>query len=248
MEFRGNILFSIILHAMIFTAALALAGRELAVRPTERFVAVSLFEDHADTSTPAAKITPKKKAAGNDRKSAAVPREPLPPGAASTAGKPDPAPPPAIMAEQSPRRIEALRTSGPTGAAATTNPAPAGDIQGTSHAAIQASIIGTPTSQADGQGGTGTDSAGTLLKVTAIRAAIEKAKNYPPLARERGFEGTVTAEFTISTAGHPEHIRILRSSGYEILDAAAKKTILRASPLPVIAGILEVPITFRLER
>ncbi len=80
-----------------------------------------------------------------------------------------------------------------------------------------------------------------------IRTAIEKAKNYPPLARNRGIEGTATAEFTINGRGSPENIRIVRSLGSNIFDNTAKNTVLRASPFPQVSGSVEVPITFRLD-
>jgi len=81
-----------------------------------------------------------------------------------------------------------------------------------------------------------------------IRAAVEKAKNYPLLAKKRGIEGTATTEFTINSNGLPENIRIVRSSGSDILDNAAKNTVVRASPFPAVNGIIEIPITFRLKR
>lgn len=79
-----------------------------------------------------------------------------------------------------------------------------------------------------------------------IRAAIERALIYPPLARKRGMEGTVTAEFAITNRGMPEGIRITKSSGYTLLDTAARETIIKAAPLPSVTGNIEIPITFRL--
>jgi hypothetical protein len=45
MEFRSNIIFSIVAHAMIFTAVLALAGRDAVLRVPERFIAIRLLEE-----------------------------------------------------------------------------------------------------------------------------------------------------------------------------------------------------------
>lgn len=81
-----------------------------------------------------------------------------------------------------------------------------------------------------------------------IRHAIEQATRYPLSARKRGIEGTATAEFTINSRGYPEDVKIIRSSGSDILDKAAKETVLRASPFPVVSGSIEIPITFRLKR
>ena len=81
----------------------------------------------------------------------------------------------------------------------------------------------------------------------AIRQSIEKALIYPLLAKKRGMEGTVLTEFTISSRGYAENIRIVRSSGYGILDAAARDTVLKASPFTAARGTIEIPITFRLK-
>lgn len=81
-----------------------------------------------------------------------------------------------------------------------------------------------------------------------IRSSIERAKTYPAGARRRGIEGTATAEFAISGNGRPVNIRIVRSSGSQILDAAALETITRAAPFPVVSGVVEVPIVYRLEK
>lgn len=84
--------------------------------------------------------------------------------------------------------------------------------------------------------------------IRQIREAIERAKTYPELARKRRQEGTVLLEFSINSGGLPENIRIARSSGFSLLDAAAKETVIRAAPLPVVQGSIEVPITFILKR
>ncbi len=84
--------------------------------------------------------------------------------------------------------------------------------------------------------------------IEIIRSSIDKAKRYPEIAKKRGWEGTVIAEFSIDRKGVPENITIVRGSGYEILDSAARDTIIKASPLPVIKGKLEIPITFRLKK
>lgn len=81
-----------------------------------------------------------------------------------------------------------------------------------------------------------------------IRTAIAKALVYPALARKRGIEGAVITEFTISNRGYPENIRIIQSSGYSILDAAARETVLKASPFTAARGWIETPIIFRLEK
>lgn len=90
-------------------------------------------------------------------------------------------------------------------------------------------------------------SGGETLSVSLIRTAIEKSVRYPVRARERGIEGTVIAEFGIDDRGLPRNLRILQSSGWDVLDSAALDTVVRASPFPVVKGKIEIPITFRLK-
>jgi protein TonB len=82
--------------------------------------------------------------------------------------------------------------------------------------------------------------------IEKIKAAIERAVTYPPLARKRRITGTVVAGFYISGDGRPEDIRVLRSSGHGVLDKETVRIIKRASPFPPLKGRVEVPVRFRL--
>ncbi len=146
-----------------------------------------------------------------------------------------------------------LRTGGEFAAGISKNPGakPAGLIGGSatavSSAAAGLSPYGRPGKDSDaGPGGTRAEENGSYKATSKIRAAIERAKRYPSFARKRGIEGTVSAEFSINAEGLPENVSIKKSSGFTILDSAAKETILRAAPFPVVAGKIEIPITFRL--
>src|SRR3972149_100731 len=79
-----------------------------------------------------------------------------------------------------------------------------------------------------------------------IRAAIEKAKTYPLIARKRGVEGTVLVSFKIDVKGLPQNIMIVKSSGYQILDDEVQKMLGKASPFPELNGEIVIPITFKL--
>jgi len=80
----------------------------------------------------------------------------------------------------------------------------------------------------------------------AIRAAVERALIYPPLARRRHMEGKVIVRFSIDEKGVPLSIRVVESSGHPMLDDEAVRTVARAAPLPVTGGSVEIPINFRL--
>lgn len=131
--------------------------------------------------------------------------------------------------------------------------APSEGIGGTDTDVSYSAPASLPSGEA-GSGGIsvrGDDGAGEEVgfsALDAIRAAIDKAKRYPLVARLRGMEGTVTAEFSINSRGMPEHVRIKASSGSATLDSAAKETIIRAAPFPLVDGKIEIPIAFRLRR
>ena len=65
---------------------------------------------------------------------------------------------------------------------------------------------------------------------TSMRKAIELVWNYPPEASRRGLQGEVSLEFAIGKDGRTSHIRVLKSSGYEVLDHAIIDAIKLASP------------------
>ena len=71
---------------------------------------------------------------------------------------------------------------------------------------------------------------------------------YPSLARRRGEEGRVLLRLTVDTTGRVEAVSIARSSGYELLDQEAQRTVARwrfQSP-PTEQMVAQIPITFRL--
>jgi TonB family protein len=80
-----------------------------------------------------------------------------------------------------------------------------------------------------------------------IRDAIEKAKIYPVSARRMGMEGTVHISFRISPQGEPQNMRIIKSSGFRILDTATVDIVKKAAPFPGIDAPVEVPVVFKLD-
>ena len=102
----------------------------------------------------------------------------------------------------------------------------------------------TPVTAGGGQqqGSSGDASLGQI-----IRAALQANLVYPYIARKKQMEGSVTVSFRINQTGNPEAIRILKGSGYSILDAAARDTVVKASPFPARNNSVEVPITFTLK-
>lgn len=90
---------------------------------------------------------------------------------------------------------------------------------------------------------------GTTLseRWAAIAAALERSKNYPRLARERGIEGVVRLRFKVNMSGAVEKVEIVESSGSELLDSASIRAVNRAAPMPYVNGWVEMPMKYMLK-
>ena len=85
-----------------------------------------------------------------------------------------------------------------------------------------------------------------------IEGAVDAAKSYPRLARERGWQGTVKLRFRFLPGGNLDDVEVVLSSGIPLLDEHAVR-MARAAELPRLPGALstaafelDVPIHFRL--
>jgi len=83
-------------------------------------------------------------------------------------------------------------------------------------------------------------------RLAEIRRRIEAALEYPPLARWQDQEGAALVRFEIGADGRARNVRISRSSGEPLLDAAAARAVVAAGVLPRVYGPLEVPVSFEL--
>jgi len=81
-----------------------------------------------------------------------------------------------------------------------------------------------------------------------VRDIIMKNKYYPPVARRRGLQGSVTVAFSVLTDGVINSNTVLVSSGYSALDDAALEMLRKSSPLPVPPDEMDftLPVSFRL--
>ncbi|OGQ80047.1 MAG: hypothetical protein A3F90_06000 [Deltaproteobacteria bacterium RIFCSPLOWO2_12_FULL_60_19] len=70
--------------------------------------------------------------------------------------------------------------------------------------------------------------------LTLIKQAVEVEWSYPPVALQYGLQGALLVEFTILGNGQVEDVRILRSSGYTVLDKEATRALRAAAPFPPI--------------
>jgi TonB family protein len=81
-------------------------------------------------------------------------------------------------------------------------------------------------------------------RLRRIRARIQAALVYPPLARLRELEGVAKVRFAIAADGRPQDLSVAGSTGHAILDRAALAAVEAAAPLPWVYGLLEVPVRF----
>lgn len=75
---------------------------------------------------------------------------------------------------------------------------------------------------------------------------------YPQVARERGYEGTVVLDVEVLASGEAGAVRVLESSGHDVLDEAAVRALRQWRFRPArrwrhpVTFWVEIPITFRL--
>ncbi len=69
---------------------------------------------------------------------------------------------------------------------------------------------------------------------TSIKQAIEHVWEYPESALRLGLQGKLVMEFTISGDGRLEGTRLIRSSGFSVLDQEAARAVQAAAPFHAI--------------
>ena len=82
--------------------------------------------------------------------------------------------------------------------------------------------------------------------ILEIRERIESKKTYPLMARRRGWEGDVLVEIVLGGAGELEGLRLLRQSGFPLLDRATLTAVRAAVPFPPVPGRVKIPVSYRL--
>ncbi len=82
-----------------------------------------------------------------------------------------------------------------------------------------------------------------------IRDLIVRNLSYPSMARKLGWCGGVTVSFVVRIDGRAEKIRVLKNSGYDILDQNVVQTIKQVEPFPKppVKAELTIPVVYRLE-
>jgi protein TonB len=103
----------------------------------------------------------------------------------------------------------------------------------------------------DGDGGAGSAVVTEYLQehFTYIRDIIFQHMKYPEEAKHKGLEGKVLVAFVIMEDGNVKDIKILTSSGFEMLDKSAVETIKTSAPFPKppVHAELRLPINYVIE-
>ncbi len=87
-----------------------------------------------------------------------------------------------------------------------------------------------------------------------IKTALQEHLTYPPIARRRGWQGTVTIHVTVRSNGDLQQVKLSKSSGYSLLDNSAITALRKVGHLdglkPLLQGKtipIELPIRYLLE-
>jgi TonB family protein len=87
--------------------------------------------------------------------------------------------------------------------------------------------------------------ANTPLKIEAVYYAPRP--DYPLMAKQRHLEGSALVQVSIGTTGIPESVKILKTTGYEILDRAAIEGLRRWRFHPHSVRLVRIPVQYRME-
>ena len=97
------------------------------------------------------------------------------------------------------------------------------------------------------------DAARSLYK-SLLEREIVKHKQYPRIAKMRGWQGEAVIEIQIDANGQPTSVKVQTSSGFEVLDNTAidmvRKTVAATSLPSLLRGTTStflVPVSFRLQ-
>lgn len=99
----------------------------------------------------------------------------------------------------------------------------------------------------DGLDKSGVDSVSAPSVLAQIRKRIMQRKNYPIVAKENNWTGSVKLSFKINAAGGLEFVKLLQGSGHAILDQAALETIRKAAPLPYFPDAIALSLEYQLQ-
>lgn len=248
MEFSRNIILSVVMHATLITAIAGfVAGRDAEYRVPQRLIAVALFEGLSEDILQPTSLKKNNTKKNNLQKISKNGKVSSPEIYTAASGQKSSLPP---QVEEKKGTFANLERQ--TGAGFDNVwrllPSQVTNKGNASLVGLEASISEQTGAGESSPHGTNKAMEGNSDAAGAIRTAIERSLIYPFFAKKRGIEGTVITEFSINGRGYAENIKIILSSGSDMLDSAAMNIVTRAAPFPHINGTIEIPITFRLKK
>lgn len=110
----------------------------------------------------------------------------------------------------------------------------------------------SPTAAASGTDTTGAEARARIE--AQLHTSLARHFDYPYVARLRGWEGSVLLAFIVQASGNLNDIRIVRSSGFAVLDHSAVDSLKKVQQLPEAVAWLQgrdiemqLPVVYRLE-
>ena len=116
--------------------------------------------------------------------------------------------------------------------------------------------IGSGIGRFSGPGYGGHDSPETLRNrylrthFAYIRDLILKNITYPPMAKKHGWKGNMRVSFVIREDGKVQQLKIVKSSGYEVLDRNVVETVRKVQPFPrpPLQAEIVIPVVYAIKK
>lgn len=209
-------------------------------KPAPEVLATEAPSKSGETAPPLVKQQPPKpepqKAETADAAKAAAEARSWPTPAKADAPKPDEAPQPEQQAQQ-PAVAAAVpvptpRPTPPAPQLATA--APPGGPLSVWRGSLTGALTGADASTREGGADAGSGNAAVSNYPGRVARKLQAALRYPPAAARRGITGEARVHFVVDAGGRVRDVRLVASSGSDLLDRAAVETVRRAAPLPPI--------------
>lgn len=248
------VVWSVVLHGIAIAALWAvLTGEPQPIQDETSVIAVDLVA--------LAQSAPAAPAGGPAAPEQPDPASVSPPTAARPAPPPPPEPPverrptPTVKPEKAPKQpLEKPAPSTPSPPA----PAPPAQTPGTAAPSNPAPSTATQTTGSGAAPGQPNPETSAIAKASYARlvlSRLQRAIVYPRRAQRREIEGVVRVEIVLAASGALRKVRLLGSSGSDILDDAALELVRRVAPFPAVPQALSprgqdvaftAPIQYRL--
>jgi protein TonB len=141
----------------------------------------------------------------------------------------------------------------PVVAATSTPPSPADATQSATAPAAEDSSTPSPPAPPQAGRAAAADAAQAPVQTSVPRYDLNPRPDYPALARRRGYQGTVLLKVLVNAGGRAAQVTLARSSGFDILDRGAVKSVsgwrfepARRNGQPIDMWV-EVPVRYALE-